>query len=166
MLWGCFSVGGTGRLVRIEGKMNAAMYRDILDEIMLQSALDLRLGRRFIFQQVNNPKHTGKITKEWLQHNSVNVLEWPSQSPFNLMELERFCKEECEKLHRNRCATLVESYPRRLFGCNGCQRCFNKVLSKGCEYLCTCYGFRSLFLTDLQKFAKSAFHFVIMGCCV
>ena len=47
MLWGCFSAGGTGRLVRIEGKMNAAMYRDILDENLLQSALDLRLGRRF-----------------------------------------------------------------------------------------------------------------------
>lgn len=43
MLWGCFSVAGTGRLVRIEGKMNAAMYRDILDENLLQSALDLRL---------------------------------------------------------------------------------------------------------------------------
>ncbi|KAF4088887.1 hypothetical protein AMELA_G00059910 [Ameiurus melas] len=25
MLWGCFSAAGTGRLVRIEGKMNAAM---------------------------------------------------------------------------------------------------------------------------------------------
>ncbi|MPV02323.1 IS630 family transposase [Escherichia coli] len=135
MLWGCFSAGGTGRLVRIEGKMNAAMYRDILDENMLQSALDLRLGRRFIFQQDNDPKHTAKITKEWLRDNSVNVLEWPSQSPdlnpiehlwrdlkmavhrrspSNLMELERFCKEEWEKLPRNRCATLVESYPRRL----------------------------------------------------
>ena len=30
MLWGCFS--GTGRLVRIEGKMNGANYREILDE--------------------------------------------------------------------------------------------------------------------------------------
>ncbi|KAI3352059.1 hypothetical protein L3Q82_020874 [Scortum barcoo] len=80
MLWGCFSAAGTGRLVRIEGKMNAAMYRDILDENLLQSALDLRLGRRFIFQQDNDPKHTAKITKEWLQDNSVNVLEWPSQS--------------------------------------------------------------------------------------
>ncbi|KAI3354553.1 hypothetical protein L3Q82_019047 [Scortum barcoo] len=46
MLWGCFSVAGTGKLVRIEGKMNAAMYRDILDENLLQSALDLRLGLR------------------------------------------------------------------------------------------------------------------------
>ncbi|KAK3550789.1 hypothetical protein QTP70_005471 [Hemibagrus guttatus] len=75
MLRGCFSAAGTGRLVRMEGKMNAAMYRDILDENLLQSALDLRLGRRFILQQDNDPKHTAKITKEWLRDNSVNVLE-------------------------------------------------------------------------------------------
>ncbi|KAK3559106.1 hypothetical protein QTP86_004109 [Hemibagrus guttatus] len=55
---------GTGRLVRIKGKMNAAVYRDILDENLLQNSLDLRLGRRFIFQQDNDPKHTAKITKE------------------------------------------------------------------------------------------------------
>ena len=44
MLWGCFSAAGTGRLAAIEGKMNVAKYRDILDENLLQSALDLRLG--------------------------------------------------------------------------------------------------------------------------
>jgi hypothetical protein len=27
MLWGCFSAAGTGRLVRIERKMNRAKYR-------------------------------------------------------------------------------------------------------------------------------------------
>ena len=32
MLWGCFSVAGTGRLVKIEGKMNGAKYRVILDK--------------------------------------------------------------------------------------------------------------------------------------
>ncbi|KAL1252631.1 hypothetical protein QQF64_017324, partial [Cirrhinus molitorella] len=31
--------------VAIEGKMNAAKYRDILDKNLLQSAQDLRLGR-------------------------------------------------------------------------------------------------------------------------
>lgn len=51
-----FSAAGTGGLVRIEGKMNAAAYRD-------------------------DPKHTAKITKEWLQDNSENILESPSQSP-------------------------------------------------------------------------------------
>ena len=44
MLWGCFSVPGTGRLVRIDGKMNGAKYREILDENLLQSSQDLRLG--------------------------------------------------------------------------------------------------------------------------
>ncbi|KAG2458274.1 TCB1 transposase, partial [Polypterus senegalus] len=135
MLWGCFSAAGTGRLVRIKGKMTAAMYRDILDENLLQSALDLRLGRWFIFQQDNDPKHTAKISKEWLQDNSVNVLEWPSQSPdlnpiehlwrdlkmavhrrfpSNLMELERCCQEEWAKLAKDRCAKLVASYSKRL----------------------------------------------------
>ncbi|KAG2468538.1 TCB1 transposase, partial [Polypterus senegalus] len=131
MLWGA----GTGRLVRIKGKMTAAMYRDILDENLLQSALDLRLGRRVIFQQDNDPKHTAKIPKEWLQDNSVNVLEWPSQSPdlnpiehlwrdlkmavhrhfsSNLMELERCCKDEWAKLAKDWCAKLVASYSKRL----------------------------------------------------
>ncbi|KAG2466070.1 TC1A transposase, partial [Polypterus senegalus] len=135
MLWGCFSAVGTGRLVRIKGKMTAAMYRDILDEHLLQSALDLRLGRRFIFQQDNDPKHTAKISKEWLQDNSVNVLEWPSQSPdlnpiehlwrdfkmavhqrfpSNLTEIEWYCKEEWAKLAKDRCAKLVASYSKRL----------------------------------------------------
>ncbi|KAG2466509.1 TCB1 transposase, partial [Polypterus senegalus] len=135
MLWGCFSAAGTGRLVRINGKMTAVMYRDILDENLLQSALDRRLWRRFIFQQDNDPKHTAKISKEWLQDNSVNVLEWPSQSPdlnliehlwrdlkmavhrrfpSNLMELERCCKEKWSKLAKDRCAKLVASYSKRL----------------------------------------------------
>ena len=44
MLWGCFSAAGTGRLVRIEAKMNRVKYREIRDENLLQSAQDLRLG--------------------------------------------------------------------------------------------------------------------------
>ena len=43
MLWGCFSVAGIGKLVRIEGTMNVAKYRLILGENLLQSAKDLRL---------------------------------------------------------------------------------------------------------------------------
>ncbi|KAL0198974.1 hypothetical protein M9458_007514, partial [Cirrhinus mrigala] len=39
-------------LVRIKGKMNAAMYRDILKENLLQSA-----------KQDNDPKRTAKMTK-------------------------------------------------------------------------------------------------------
>uniref|UniRef100_A0AAZ3QEC5 Uncharacterized protein n=1 Tax=Oncorhynchus tshawytscha TaxID=74940 RepID=A0AAZ3QEC5_ONCTS len=50
-LWGCFLVSGTGRQVRIEGKMNREKYREILDENLIQSSQD------------NNPKHTAKTTQ-------------------------------------------------------------------------------------------------------
>ena len=81
MLWGCFSAAGTGRLVRNEGKMNRAKYREIFDENLFQSAQELRLGRRFTFQQNDDPKHTAKTTQEWLRDKSLNVLEWPNQRP-------------------------------------------------------------------------------------
>jgi hypothetical protein len=135
ILRGCFSVTGTGRLVRIEAKMNEAKYRVILDENLLQSAQDLRLGRKFTFQQDNDTKHTAKTTQEWLWDKFLNVLEWPSQSPdlnliehlwrdlniavqqrspSKLTELEKICREDWEKFPKYRCVKLVESYPRRL----------------------------------------------------
>ncbi len=152
MLWGCFSAAGTGRLVAIEGKLNAAKYRDILDENLLQSAPDLRLGRRFTFQQDNDPKHTAKITKEWLHNNSVTVLEWPSQSPdlnpiehlwrdlkmsvhqrlpSNLTELERICKEEWQRIPKSRCEKLVASFPKRLMAVLNQKGASTKYWAKG-----------------------------------
>uniref|UniRef100_A0A4W5MCD4 Guanine nucleotide-binding protein subunit gamma n=1 Tax=Hucho hucho TaxID=62062 RepID=A0A4W5MCD4_9TELE len=53
--------------------MNRAKYKEILDENLLQSAHDLRLGQRFTFQQDNNPKHTAKTMQEWLRDKSLNV---------------------------------------------------------------------------------------------
>ena len=78
MLWGCISAARTGRVVRIEGTMNGAKYRQILEENLLQSAKDLRLQRGFTFQQGNDCKHTAKATLQWLQNKNVKVLEWPS----------------------------------------------------------------------------------------
>ena len=57
MLWGCFSAKGIGRLHRIEGRMNGAMYREILGDNLLP------------LQHDNDPKHMAKATKEW-QHKS------------------------------------------------------------------------------------------------
>ena len=88
-------------------------------------------GRRFIFQQDNDPKHKAKTMKEWLWDKSLNVLEWPSQSPdlnpiehllrdltiavqqrspSNLTELERICRGEWEKLPKYRCAKIGRAH--------------------------------------------------------
>ncbi len=169
MLWGCFSAAGTGRLVAIEGKMNAAKYRDVLDENLLQSAQDLRLGRRFTFQQ--DTQHTAKITKEWLHNNSVTVLEWPSQSPdlnpiehlwrdlktavhqrlpSNLTELERIWKEEWQRIPKSRCEKLVASFPKRLMAVLN-QRVLPTNTEQRVWILRTMWYFSFSFLINLQK---------------
>ncbi|KAK1167666.1 interleukin-1 receptor type 1-like isoform X1 [Acipenser oxyrinchus oxyrinchus] len=89
----CYGDAGTGKLVRIEGKMDGAKYREILEENLFQSARDLGLGRRFTFQQNNDPKHTAKATLEWFKNKNLNVLEWPSQSP-DLNPIENLTEKE------------------------------------------------------------------------
>ena len=49
MLWGCFSAKGTGQLHRIKGRMNGAMYREILSDNLLPSVRALKMGRGWVF---------------------------------------------------------------------------------------------------------------------
>jgi transposase len=135
MLWGCFSASGPGNLVKVDGIMHKEVYIRILEENIKQSAQKLRLGRKWIYQQDNDPKHTAKVVKKWFDDNNVNVLEWPSQSPdlnpienlwrdlktrvmarkpSNLRVLELFAKEEWANIHVDTCKNLVINYKNRL----------------------------------------------------
>uniref|UniRef100_A0A8C6U379 Uncharacterized protein n=1 Tax=Neogobius melanostomus TaxID=47308 RepID=A0A8C6U379_9GOBI len=49
------------------------LYQYILEENLLESARELRLGRRFTFQQDNDPKHKAKSTMEWFKNKHINV---------------------------------------------------------------------------------------------
>ena len=122
-------------------------YRDILEENLFQSALNLRLGRRFTFQQDNDPKHTAKITKEWLRNNSVTILDWPSQSPENGCpptftiqpdgtgeDLQGRTAEDPQIQVWKTCCII----PKKTHGCTSSKGCFYSILSKGSEYLWPC----------------------------
>ncbi|CDQ97101.1 unnamed protein product [Oncorhynchus mykiss] len=78
MLWGCFTAGATGALHKIDGIMRTKNYMDILKQHLKTS---LKLGRKWVFQMDNDPKHTSKVVAKWLKDNKVKVLELPSQSP-------------------------------------------------------------------------------------
>uniref|UniRef100_A0AAY5KZM0 Transposase Tc1-like domain-containing protein n=1 Tax=Esox lucius TaxID=8010 RepID=A0AAY5KZM0_ESOLU len=48
ILWGCFSAKGTGRLHHIEGRMDGALYREILANNLLPAVRALKMGSRVV----------------------------------------------------------------------------------------------------------------------
>ncbi len=116
MVWGCMRATG--------------MYCDILKQSMIPSLR--RLGRRAVFQDDNNPKHTSKTTTALLKKLRVKVMDWPSMSPdLNPIEhlwgiLKRKVEERkvsnihqlrdvvMEEWKRTTCEALVNSMPKRV----------------------------------------------------
>ncbi len=115
--------------------MDGALYREILANNLLPSVKELKMGRGWVFQHDNDPKHTAWATKEWLRKKHFKVLEWPSQSPDlnpienlwrelklcvaqrqpqNPKDLEKTCMEEWAKIPAAVCANLVKDYRKRL----------------------------------------------------
>lgn len=80
--WGCMGWNGVGRIVKIDGKMDAQLYCEILEDDLLGSMEELGLDRGgTIFQQDNDPKHTSKMAKKWFKNSQIQVMSWPAQSP-------------------------------------------------------------------------------------
>jgi hypothetical protein len=71
------------------------------------SSQDLILGRRFPFQQDNDPKHTAKTMHGWLRDKSLIVLEWLCQSP-DLNPIEHLWRDLKKAVHRRSPSNLTE----------------------------------------------------------
>ena len=77
--WGGFCVKGKTSLYCFSEIMNAEFYVNILRR-HLPEIEDL-LGDEWRFQQDNDPKHTSRLAKNFLQDNMPEVIDWPSNSP-------------------------------------------------------------------------------------
>ncbi|KAJ1299806.1 hypothetical protein OPQ81_000705 [Rhizoctonia solani] len=88
MVWGCITYEGIGRLHRIQGTMNAAIFTDILKDALVGTLSDRKLRpRSLIFQRDNDPKHKSKMASGFLKSIHLPVLPWPSNSPdMNIIE--------------------------------------------------------------------------------
>ena len=54
------------KVIRVEETMDGTKYRRILDYNLLESAMNLKLDRRFTSEHDNDPKHKAEVTLEWL----------------------------------------------------------------------------------------------------
>ncbi|KAK6301780.1 hypothetical protein J4Q44_G00278330 [Coregonus suidteri] len=111
ILWGCFSAKGTGRLHRIEGRMDGAMYREILTNNLLPSVRALKMGCGWVFQHDNNPKHTARATKEWLRKKHLKTVQGPC-CEFNSKCLGTLPCERKDICFSNQHIVLVSVWPK------------------------------------------------------
>ena len=82
MIWGCMTWEGVGYAAKIDGRMNSDLYLQILENDLLNTLEYHGLNPPdIIFQQDNDPKHTSKKVKEWLEEQEFKTMVWPAQSP-------------------------------------------------------------------------------------
>ena len=138
MIWGCMLWQGPGHIHHIEGTMDGDLYVHILDDKLYQSLKKYRKKKwQVLFQQDNDPKHTSKKAKMWLENSGLKVMEWPPQSPdlnpieqlwtyvknrleeyenypSSITELRERVDIEWGKIPASVCQNLIESMPRRV----------------------------------------------------
>ena len=138
MMWGCMTLKGCRYATKIDGKMDAELYVSILEDELMQSlAFWKKKVKDVVFQQDNDPKHTSKKAKNWLEDHHFKVMVWPAQSP-DLNPIEhlwnhlkrklgeydtppkgegehwRRVEKEWNEIPDSVCRNLVASMPRRI----------------------------------------------------
>lgn len=73
----------------------------------------------------NDSKHTSNISKQILDQEVAETIDWPLNSPainptenlWSILKLEEFLNQECENIElsmKTRCMTIIESNGERI----------------------------------------------------
>lgn len=94
MVWGAISGKGVGPLVKEEGIVRKEDYKKILVKYAVPTGKNL-LGKNFVFQQDNDPKHTSILCKTYLatQEKKGWFKSYCSASRFTIIAIQFVIQE-------------------------------------------------------------------------
>jgi transposase len=82
MVWSCITWEGVGYLVFIDTTMDKHLYKNILEEDLIETINYYGFNKEdILFMHDNDRKHTAKIVTDWLKEQKIETLNWPAQSP-------------------------------------------------------------------------------------
>lgn len=136
MTWAGISYNGKTPIRLISTKMNAEMYSNLLEDVLLTQNFGIP-RRNFTFQHDNASIHAARHTKKFLKDKKIPVLEWAACSPDlnpienvwsllsrsvyangrqfnNVKELKTQIEEEWNKIDRRVIRNHIESMENRL----------------------------------------------------
>jgi len=135
-VWGAISSKGVIGLCLFRGIMDSARYIDILKKNLLPATGRI-FGNNWRFQHDNDPKHTARMTKRFLDETVPMVIDWPANSPDlnpieniwgllkhrvekrrpkSIDELERFFMDEWSMLDQKMINNFLKSMKSRCEG--------------------------------------------------
>ena len=80
MVFGMFSSQGTMPLVRLQTRVNAHIYKNIVKDHVVPIIQNLGFDRA-TFMQDNAPCHKVKVVISYLSEQDFEIMDWPPQSP-------------------------------------------------------------------------------------